>query len=158
MVLGFAALFFCSAAGATELSDFSGKYTLVKSEAPKKDRRTGTVIVTQKGDLIQIGLAWSDKRGSYWETNTYPLDGREVVYTSPDGAKGKGRAEFAGKYLIVRTVVVARAEPSRPPVEIRRALRLELSKDSRTLTIRTATDFPNMPFLDMSEIEKYARE
>ena len=86
---------------AAELPDFSGKYTLIKSEAPKKDRRTGTLSVVANGDQIQISRTWSDKRGNSWETNTYPLDGREAVYTSPGGVKGKGSVEFNGKYLFV---------------------------------------------------------
>lgn len=159
VILTILALSVSNLGNASELGEFCGKYTLIKSEASEKDRRTGSLTILQTGDQVQIERTWSDTVGSIQESNSLPLDGREVRYTTSGGATGTGSIQVKGRYLLVRAVVtVSSVKPSQAPVEMRQDVRLELSRDSKTLTVRTRTHFPSTPSLDMSETEKYARD
>lgn len=159
-VLVFALFLFCLGcpASGADLPDFSGKYTLTKSEAPQKDHRTGSLSVVQTSNEIQINRTWTDKKGSSQESNTFFLDGRDSTYTSSGGARGKGNVEFKGESLLVRAVVVTRPDASQPSVEIRMTERWQLSKDSKTLTVHTSLKSPSVPSLDISTTEKYTRD
>lgn len=159
MLLTLLALGLPTVASAADLHDFCGNFTLIKSKASRKEQRTGTLTISQTGDKVQISRRWSDAVGSFQESNSFPLDGREVPYTTRGGARGTGSVEIKGRYLLVRTVVtVSGVKPSQTPAEIRQDVRLQLSQDSKTLTVRTSFHFPSAPTLDMSETEKYTRE
>ena len=145
---------------ATDKTNYSGRYTLQGQKSTSGIKTDSTIEVLQNQESLEIRRSEQGHR----TTNRYPLNGSEGDYTSSGGVPGKCRAELKGKYLGLESVVMARPQPSAPPVRMHAKERWQLSADSRTLTIKSAVDFPDFPG-DISAISgaygsgtgKYAR-
>ena len=126
---------------ATDKTNYSGRYTLQGQKSTSGIKTDSTIEVLQNQESLEITRSEQGHR----TTNRYPLNGSEGDYTSSGGVPGKCRAELKGKYLVLESVVMARPQPSAPPVRMHAKERGQLSADSRTLTIKSAVDFPDFP-------------
>src|SRR5208282_5598369 len=124
---------------AADATDYTGKY----AERPKKaaNRSTeSTLEVIQNENAIEITLIQSGKR----TTSQCPFNGSEGDYTSPGGILGKCKAQLKEKNLIIESVVVAHPQPT-TNVRLHTKERWRLSKDGKTLAIKSDVDFPDFP-------------
>jgi hypothetical protein len=133
-VVGFVAI---TLAAATV--DYSGAYAIQQKGGGKAQNSKSTLIrVTQTDANIEISRTEGDKKTV---TNRLPLDGSEADYTSPNGVRGKGRAQLKGEDMLVEWLVVSSVADQ--PVRLHTKERWRLSSDRRTLTIKSEVDFPD---------------
>ena len=137
--------------------DFSGTYSL---DARKGGTGDSIIQVAQKENSVEVTRVEQGKS----TTNIYSLDGSEGTYTTSSGGTGKGKAYFKGKFLILENVVVSRPQPSAPVIRLHSKEQWQLSTDSKTLTIKTSYDSPdvsseisNVVFESINGIMKYVR-
>jgi len=124
---------------AADKLNYSGKYSTQTRKAASGSEMDATIEVVQNAESIEITRVEQGKR----TTSRYPLNGAEGDYTSPGGVTGKCKAQLNDKYLVLESVVVAR--PNAPPMRIHTKERWQLSADSKTLTIKSSVDFPDVP-------------
>jgi len=124
---------------AADKLNYSGKYSTQNSESGLRQRdgcnyRGGS----ERGEHRNHESGTGEKN-----YQSVPLNGAEGDYTSPGGVTGKCKAQLNDKYLVLESVVVAR--PNAPPMRIHTKERWQLSADSKTLTIKSSVDFPDVP-------------
>jgi hypothetical protein len=118
--------------------NYTGKYSLQeRKNAPVSSDPEVEVVQTESD--VQVTTTSGGNR----TTNRYPLNNSEGDYVSPGGVPGKCKARFKGSQLILESMVVTHPQPN-VPVRMHIKERWELSKDSKTLTIQTDIDFPDM--------------
>ena len=132
-----ASLLIASTTLAADRPDFSGSYTLAAGKGDKKGE-VWTLQVTQTESAINVTRV----AGGHQNINKFPLDGSEAPYTSPGGPTGTCKGQFKGRNVILDTFITTRPQPNGPAVQMHTRERWELSKDSKTLTIRNNVDFP----------------
>jgi hypothetical protein len=144
---------------AADGTNYSGRYTAERPKKTSGGSAESTLEVVHNADAIEITLVESGKK----TTSRCPLNGSEGDYTSPGGIPGKCKAQLNAKNLIVESVVVTRPQPT-ANVRMHTKERWELSKDGKTLTIRSDVDFPDFPASisaamagDTSTTRKYTR-
>ncbi len=123
-----------------DTTDYSGKYVV---EQPKKGQSASaesTLQVVQNENAIEVTLSESGKT----TTSHCAFGGSEGDYTSPGGVSGKCKAQLKGKNLIIESVVVTHPQAT-SNVRVHTKERWQLSKDSKTLTIKSDVDFPDFP-------------
>jgi len=142
----FAVAFSANTGLAADKVNYSGKYSI---QAPKtaSGESDSTLDVVQGTDSIEITTVRQGKRTS----NRYPLNGSEGDYTSPDGVAGRCKAQLKDKYLVLESVTAIRPQPNVPPMRMHTKERWQLSADSKTLTVKSEVDFPDVP-RDVSNI------
>jgi hypothetical protein len=126
---------------AADKVNYSGKYSAERLKTTSGGETDSTLEVVQNEDSIEVTRAELGKR----TTSRCPFNGSEGDYTSPGGVSGKCKAQLKAKYLILESVVVARPQPTAPPVHMHTKERWQLSADAKTLTIRSDVDFPDFP-------------
>lgn len=124
---------------AGEMPNYSGKYL---QERPKKASSLpdSTLEVAQTEDAVVITQEVYGRK----VIGRCPFNGSEGDYTSPGGILGKCKARLDMKSLTVESFLIAHT-PSKETVRMHSKERWQLSKDGKTLTIRTDTDFPDFP-------------
>ena len=135
-------LFVClaSLALAPVRPDFSGSYAVQEKAAGGTASADVVLRVVQTESFVEVTRLQNG--GSF--TNRFPLVGKEGDYTSPTGVRGRCKARFSKETLALEAAVLSQQEG-------RQAMRLEtredwrLSKDLKTLTIKTEIRFPDMP-------------
>jgi hypothetical protein len=142
---------------AADKVDYSGKYSAerIKTASGETD---STLEVVQHEDSIEVTRVELSKR----TTSHCPFNGSEGDYTSPGGVSGRCKAQLKDKYLVLESVVVTRPQPTASPVRVHTKERWQLSGDSKTLTIKSDTDFPDFPAdisaaVNASGTQKYNR-
>lgn len=100
-----------------------------------------TLSVVQTETLIEVTEAENGRTSA----NSYPLDGKENVYTSPGGMKGTCKGQRKKNYLILESFVTSRPQTNGPAVQIHTKQKWELSPDLKTLRIHTDVDSPQSP-------------
>jgi hypothetical protein len=144
---------------AADKLNYSGKYSCQEHKATSGGQKSdSTLDVVQNDDRIEITRVEQSKR----TTSRCPLNGSEGDYTSPGGVSGKCKAQLKGRYLMLESVVVTRPQPTAPPVRMHTKERWQLSADSKTLIIKSDTDFPDFPAdisaaVEASRTQKYSR-
>lgn len=137
---GFVIACSCAFGASPAKANYSGKYSL---QGQNKGDRTGSIIeVIQSDDSIEITTVDQDQR----TTNRYPLNGSEGPYTSPSGLVGTCKAQLKDKYLVLESMVRSRPQPNTPAVRVHTKERWQLSSDSKTLTVKSDVDFPDVPY------------
>ncbi|HEV2469153.1 MAG TPA: hypothetical protein VGS78_08160 [Candidatus Sulfotelmatobacter sp.] len=126
---------------AADTTDFSGKYVINQTKKAQNGSAQSTLQVLQNENAIEVTLAQSGKS----TTSHCPFGGSEGDYTSPGGVLGKCKAEVKGKTLILDSVVVTHPRQN-SNVRVHAKERWQLSRDGKTLTIKTDIDFPDFPF------------
>jgi hypothetical protein len=58
---------------------------------------------------------------------------------------GKCKVQVKPKYLILESVVLTRPQQAAPPLRIHTKEKWQLSADTKTLTIKSDVDFPDVP-------------
>lgn len=131
--------------------DFSGRYTLtVKKNAGKSAKDVSTTIhVIENASSIEI----TRNIGGRQFSNIYPLSGSAGKYVAEGGQVGTCRARFKGNKMILESVVKVIVQPGLPAYEVHTSKQWELSRDMKTLKIRTAVDFPGSPLGAYSPID-----
>jgi hypothetical protein len=144
---------------AADAQNYTGKYSL-------QERKNGLVISDSDIEVVQTenDLEVTTIHGGKRTTNRYPFDGSEADYVSPGGVPGKCKGQFKGRQLILDSTVASRPQPNAPIVRQHTKQRWQLSADSKTLTIQTDVDFPDVPASvsaavagDVSDKQKYIR-
>jgi hypothetical protein len=120
--------------------DFSGSY----AEQGKATNEAGSpavvLRVVQTDTFVEVTQIQRD--GPL--TNRFPLDGHEGDYITPTGVHGKSKAHFSKETLVLDTSVASNGNDGRSRrFETREEWRL--SKDLKTLTIKTEIRVPDMP-------------
>ena len=126
---------------AADKVNYSGKYSAARLKPAPGGAGDSILEVVQTEDRIEITRV---ERGQT-TTSRCPLNGSEGDYTSPGGVSGKCKAQLKAKYLTVESVVVARPQPTAPPVRMHTKERWQLSADAKILTIKSDVDFPDFP-------------
>lgn len=121
-------------------TDYSGKYVAEQSKKAQNGPAESTLQVLQKENAIEVTLIQSAKR----TMSRCPLDGSEGGYTSPGGVLGKCKAQLKGKTLIIESVVITHPQPT-ANVRVHTKEHWQLSRDGKTLTVRSDVDFPDFP-------------
>jgi hypothetical protein len=143
-----ALLAFIVVAGAQQVPDFSGTYTL-KSFANSDSHNSSSskimparVItkVVQDSNSVEVVFR-SAGRGTF--TCKYSLDGSEIQNAEPDGTPTVEHAEIKGKILVIRSSIKV-AGGVLKGVPIKRTEEWELSKDLRILTVRQRIEVQGM--------------
>ena len=143
---------------AADKLNYSGKYSLQGPKAASAGEPGSTLEVVENEDSLEVTRVELGKT----TTSRCPLNGSEGDYTSPGGVAGKCKALFKGKYLVLESVFVTKPESAGSAVRMHTKERWQLSTDSKILTIRTDTDFPDFPSdisaaLNASGTLKYSR-
>jgi hypothetical protein len=125
----------CSFSG--DAPNFTGKYAL---QAKKASATDPVLEVVQSVDSVEVTRHYKGER----LTNRYPLGGGDGDYMSSGGIPGKCKAQIKGKQLILESVVTMRPQPQGPAMREHERERWELSADSKTLTVQTDVDFPDV--------------
>ena len=125
---------------AADKVNYSGKYSIQARKTASGSETGSTLEVIQNADSIEITRVEQGKR----TTNRYPLNGSEGDYTSPGGVAGKCKAQLKDKYLVLESIVAARPQPNAPPMRVHTKERWQLSADSKTLTVKSDEDFPDV--------------
>ncbi len=126
---------------AADKVNYSGKYSIQARKTASGSDTDATLEVVQNADSIEITRVERGKR----TTNRYPLNGSEGDYTSPGGLAGKCKAQLKDKYLVLESVIAARPQPNAAPMRMHTKERWRLSADSRTLTVKSEVEFPDVP-------------
>jgi hypothetical protein len=100
-----------------------------------------TLSVVQSETSIEVTEAENGRTS----TNSYPLDGKENVYTSPVGMKGTCKGQQKKNSLVLESFVTSRPQSNGPAVQIHTKQKWELSPDLKTLRIHTDVDSPQSP-------------
>lgn len=127
-------------ARAEEQASFSGTYSEGPAKGKSADSTHSTLEVVQSDQAIEISRVASGKN----TTSKCPFDGTEGEYTSSGGVPGKCKAKLKGRDLLIESVVIARQPPG-APMRIHTKERWQLSKDAKTLTVKSEVDFPDAP-------------
>ena len=125
---------------AGEMPNYSGKYLQEQSKKEASTLPDSILEVTQTEDAVVITQEIYGKK----VTAHCPFNGSDGDYTSPGGILGKCKARLDQKSLTVESFLIAHT-PSKETVRMHSKERWQLSKDGKTLTIRTDTDFPDFP-------------
>ena len=125
---------------AADTTDYTGRYTAERPKKAASGSAESTLEVVQNENAIEITLIQSGKR----TTSQCPFNGSEGDYTSPGGILGKCKAQVKEKNLIIESVVVTHPQPT-TNVRVHTKERWQLSKDGKTLTIKSDVDFPDFP-------------
>ena len=125
----------CSFSG--EVPNFTGKYA---PQAKKQSATDPVLEVVQSLDGVEVTRTYDGKR----LTNRYPLGGGDGDYMSSGGIPGKCKAQIKGKQLILESVVTMRPPAQGPAMRKHERERWALSADSKTLTVQTDVDFPDV--------------
>ncbi|MGD1213820.1 MAG: hypothetical protein ABR861_02405 [Terriglobales bacterium] len=126
---------------AADKVNYSGKYS-AQARKTASGSETDTILdVVQGADSIEITRVEQGRR----TTNRYPLNGSEGSYVSPGGVAGKCKGQLKDKHLVLESIVVARPQPNAPPMRMHTKERWQLSADSKTLTVKSDVDFPDVP-------------
>jgi hypothetical protein len=120
-------------------TEYTGKYIAEPPKAASGPAESALEVV-QDENAIEITLMQSGKK----TTSRCPLNGSEGDYTSPGGISGKCKAQLKDTNLIIESIVVTHPKPS-TNVRVHTKERWRLSKDAKTLTIKSAVDFPDFP-------------
>jgi hypothetical protein len=139
--IGLVMLWTASTGLAADKVNYSGKYSAERPKTTSDAETDSTLEVVQNEDSIEVTRVELGKR----TTSRCPFNGSEGDYTSPGGASGKCKVQLKGKYLVLDSVVVARPQPTAPPVRMHTKERWQLSADAKTLTIKSDVDFPDFP-------------
>jgi len=124
---------------AADAPNYTGRYSLQeRKNAPVSGDPDIEVVQTENS--VEVTIIYHGKR----TTSRCPLDGSEGDYVSSGGVPGKCKARFKGSQLILESMVIGHPQPN-VSVRLHTKERWELSKDSKTLTIQTDTDFPDVP-------------
>jgi hypothetical protein len=130
--------------------DFSGTYTAQPSSASKTD---DTLIVVQSKDAVEITRREQGKT----RTNRCPFSG-SGPYTSSGGIPGTCTAKIKGGSILVDSIV------NTANASLHTREQWQLSKNLKTLTIRSRSDAPDLPNVSaalgdtLSSTSKYTRE
>jgi len=125
---------------AADSTDYSGKYVAEQPKKAQNGSAESTLEVVQNEKAIVVTLVHYGKR----TTNHCPFDGSDGDYTSPGGVPGKCKALLKGKNLIIESIVLTHPQPT-TNVRVHTKERWLLSKDGKTLTIKSDVDFPDFP-------------
>ena len=144
--------------GAADKPNFSGEFTLARGKGSSAWRKGGSCAlhVVQTESTIEITRVMGGQRSD----NRLRLDGTEGAYVNPGEMEGAGLARLKGKHLTIDIAILFHPLDKRPDLFIHTRERWTLSKDLKTLTIRSDVDFPKIPE-DLSEapgFEIYTRE
>jgi hypothetical protein len=132
-VLGVMLVWFAATSSA---ADFSGKYV---SKSGKGTEYFLEVVQTESSiNIVRI-------EGGKTIKNVCPLDGSEGEYVSSGGVPGKCKARFKGKNLVIESMVVTHPAGSAQTVRVQTTERWQLSSDTKTLTIKSESSFPDYP-------------
>jgi hypothetical protein len=125
---------------ASDKLNFSGKYVFDKGK--KSDGQDASILeVDQNDDSFEITRVELGKK----TVSHCPLNGSDGDYTSPGGMAGKCKVQLKPKYLILESVVLTRPQQAAPPLRIHTKEKWQLSADTKTLTIKSDVDFPDVP-------------
>lgn len=127
--------------------DFSGNYTL-KTKKKSSSAEVWTMHVVETPSAVKV----TRNMGGHVNSNIYPLAG-VGRYVSDGGKLGTCQAKIKGSKLFLESLVVARPVANGPPVRVRTRERWELSKDRKTLKVRTDVDFPGSGLGAYSPVE-----
>jgi hypothetical protein len=125
---------------AADTTDYSGKYVVEQSKKAQNSSAQSTLQVAQNENAIEVTLAQSGKT----TMSHCPFGGSEGDYTSPGGVLGKCKAQLKGKDLIIESMVVTHPQPA-SNVRVHTKERWQLSRNGKTLTIKSDVDFPDFP-------------
>ncbi len=125
---------------AADTTDYAGKYVGEQSKRAQNSSAESTLQVVQNENAVEMTLAQSGKT----TMSHCPFGGSEGDHTSPGGVSGKCKAQFKGKDLIIESVVVTHPQ-SGSNVRLHTKERWQLSKNGKTLTIKSDVDFPDFP-------------
>jgi hypothetical protein len=125
---------------AVDTTDYTGKYAVERPKKAASGSDESTLEVVHNENAVEITLLQSGKR----TTSQCPFNGSEGDYTSPGGVLGKCKAQLKEKNLIIESVVVTHPQPT-ANVRVHTKERWQLSKDGKTLTIKSEVDFPDFP-------------
>jgi hypothetical protein len=124
---------------ATDKVDFSGKY--VPESRKNTSDNDATLEVIQSDESIDITRVALGKR----TISHCPLNGSDGDYTSSGGVPGKCKAQLKSKYVTIESVVLSRPQQaSSTTLRMRTREKWQLSADAKTLTIKSAVDFPDL--------------
>jgi hypothetical protein len=126
---------------AADKVNYSGKYIAERLRTASGGETDSTLEVVQNEGSIEVTRVELGKK----TTSRCPFNGSEGDYRSPGGVPGKCKAQLKRKYLILESIVVARPQPTAPPVREHTKERWQLSADGKTLTIKSDVDFPDFP-------------
>lgn len=128
---------FFPSAPSGEVPNFTGKYA---PQAKKQSATDPVLEVVQSLDGVEVTRTYDGKRLA----NRYPLGGGDGDYMSSGGIPGKCKAQIKGKQLILESVVTMRPQAQGPAMREHQRERWALSADSKTLTVQTDVDFPDV--------------
>jgi hypothetical protein len=116
--------------------------------------------VVQTESAVEVTRIYGDKS----LTNRFPLDGSDGDYTTETGVHGKCRAQLKDDTLVLESLVASRPNANTPSVRFDTIEKWRLSFDTKTLTIKTEIESPDMPadvmaaaFPNNPRTEKYQR-
>ena len=119
--------------------NFSGKYSEIASKSVINSDSGLEVLQDDSG--IEITRVESEGR----TTSRCPFGGADGNYVSPRGIRGTCKAYLKGRFLFVESLIVTHPQPAGSSVRIHTKERWELAADSKTLTIKSDSDFPDFP-------------
>ena len=130
----------CVPALAAESNGYTGKYIAERPNKAPSGSLDSTLEVVQNENAIEVTLLQSGKT----TVSRCPFDGSDGDYESPSGISGKCKARWKEKNLIIESIIVTHPQPT-ASVRVHTKERWQLSKDGKTLTIKSDVDFPDFP-------------
>jgi len=137
--------------------DFSGDYA---AQQKKADKTTASLRVVQTDSAVQVTRVYGGKT----ITNSFPLNGSEGDYTMEMGVRGKCRAQLIDDILVLEWLVASPSNANAPSIRFDTLEEWWLSRETKTLTIKTEIKSPDLPpdvmagaFPNNPRTEKYQR-
>jgi hypothetical protein len=132
--------------------DFSGTFALTSLKGEHVAKTLPKILwkVVQNTESLEIAETFENRNTV---TSKYFLDGRESKNLTSGGVPTSDRIEVKGK-----TFVIHSSYRLANGVTVHETQRWELSLDSRTLKVRTQTQFEGMSMLDDTMNETYQRQ
>ena len=125
---------------AADSAGYTGKYIAERPKKAPSGSLDSTLEVVQNENAIEVTLLQSGKI----TVSRCPFDGSDGDYKSPSGISGKCKARWKEKNLIIESIIVTHPQPT-ASVRVHTKERWQLSKDGKTLTIKSDVDFPDFP-------------
>jgi hypothetical protein len=122
---------------AVEKPDFSGTYAAKQ----KKNSESMVLHVVQNDSGVEVTRTVGGKSN----TNRFPLDGSEGEFTTETGVRGKCKAEIKKQTLVLESLVASPGNTNGPSMRFLTVEQWLLSRDGKTLTIKTEIKSPDSP-------------
>jgi hypothetical protein len=133
-------------------ADFSGSYTLtMKKHTNNSEKDVPTMRVVEDSTFIEVTRTVAGHQLS----NVYPLTGSPGRFVSEGGQVGTCRASFKGNELILESFVNVSPQRGLPAMQVHTREKWELSRDMKTIKIRTNVEFPGSPLGAFSPVDPW---